>query len=85
MADSYSIEDTKFTLNWGMILRLATESNEFRDSVSLTTLQHSDRQNPQCAAELMATWDVLKQAGFLSLSAYLKAGFCSWQRFMTNR
>ena len=75
MADSYSIEDTKFTLNWGMILKLATESEEFRDSVSLTTLQHSDRQNPQCAAELMATWDVLKQAGFLSLSAYLKAGF----------
>ena len=77
MADSYSIEDTKFTLNWGMILKLATrtESEEFRDSVSLTTLQHSDRQNPQCAAELMATWDVLKQAGFLSLLAYLKAGF----------
>ena len=45
------------------------------ETVSLTTLQHSDRQNPQCAAELMATWDVLKQAGFLSLSAYLKAGF----------
>lgn len=75
MADSDSIEETKFTLNWGMILKLATESEEFRDSVSLTTLQHSDRQNPQCAAELMATWDVLKQAGFLSLSAYLKAGF----------
>ena len=33
MADSDSIEDTKFTLNWGMILKLATESEEFRDCI----------------------------------------------------
>ena len=36
---------------------------------STATLQHSDRQNPACATELMATWSLV-QAGFLLLSAF---------------
>ena len=75
MADTEAVVDTTYTLNWGMILQLAADDETFRDSVSTTTLQHSDRQNPACATELMATWSLVTKAGFLSLGAYFQAGF----------
>ena len=75
MADAEAVVDQTYTLNWGIILQLASENEQFRDSVSLTTLQHSDKQNPACASELVANWELVTEAGFLSLGAYLKAAF----------
>ena len=73
MAHTVKVRDSKYTSNWGMILVLAPS----RDAVSLTTLQHADRQNPACATGLMATWSLFKKAGVSSLEVYLQAGFLS--------
>ena len=75
MAHTVKVRDSKYTSNWGMILVLAPRNNQSRDAVSLTTLQHADRQNPACATGLMATWSLFKKAGVSSLEVYLQAGF----------
>ena len=56
-------------------MELAATNENFRDCLSLTTLQHADKQNPACASELFATWQIVTEAGFLGAGAYFKAAY----------
>ena len=70
LADTEEIKDSTFVINWSVVLELAATNENFRDCLSLTTLQHADKQNPACACELFAT-----EAGFLGAGAYFKAAY----------
>ena len=75
LADTEEIKDSTFVINWSVVLELAATNENFRDCLSLTTLQHADKQNPACASELFATWQIVTEAGFLGAGAYFKAAY----------
>ena len=75
LADTEEIKDSTFVINWSVVLELAATNENFRNCLSLTTLQHADKQNPACASELFATWQIVTEAGFLGAGAYFKAAY----------